>query len=144
VEIELREPKTAEDLEKYYDLRWRILRQPWNGERQRRDDALELTAIHLAAWEGNRIVGAGRLQFLSIAEGQVRGMAVERGCEKCGIGSLILQGLEQRAALSGVRRIVLHARESALEFYRKNGYHLVDRSYTLFDTIVHWRMEKDL
>ena len=27
------EPKTKEDFKKYYDLRWRILRKPWNQPR---------------------------------------------------------------------------------------------------------------
>ena len=144
MDIKIREPKTEEELEQYYDLRWRILRQPWTSEKQSGRDEHERTAIHLAAWDGDRVVGAGRCYFLTATEAQIRGMAVERGYENRGIGTMILQGLEGRAAESGARRIVLDARESALDFYRKNRYNVVERSYTLFQAIVHWRMHKDL
>ena len=144
MDIELREPKTEEEFEKYYDLRWRILRKPWTDEKQSGRDANERTAIHLTAWDGDKLVGGGRFYFLSSDEAQIRGMAVEHGYENKGIGSMILKGLEERAMQGGAKRIVLHAREGALEFYRKNQYHVVERSYTLFHSIVHWQMHKDL
>jgi GNAT superfamily N-acetyltransferase len=144
MDIELREPRTEEEIEEYYDLRWRILRKPWTDEKHSGRDQYERTAIHLAAFDGSKLVGAGRCYFLSADEAQIRGMAVELGYEKKGIGSLILKGLEERAMQAGVRRIILHARESALEFYRKNHYQVVERSYTLFNSIVHWHMYKDL
>jgi GNAT superfamily N-acetyltransferase len=98
----------------------------------------------LAAWDGDQIVGTGRLHILSADEVQVRGMAVVPSHANNGIGSLILRELERRATRFGARRIVLHAREAALDFYRKNHYQLGDRSYTLFGSIVHWRMYKEL
>ena len=144
MDIDLRAPKTEEEFEKYYDLRWRILRQPWSDKKQSAEDEYERTAIHLSAWEGNKLVGTGRFYFLASGEAQIKGMAVEHGYENKGIGSMILKGLEERAVRSGAKRTVLHARESALEFYRKNGYHVVERSYSLFYSMVHWRMHKDL
>jgi ribosomal protein S18 acetylase RimI-like enzyme len=144
MDIELREPKTEEEFERYYDLRWRILRKPWTDEKQSGRDQYERTAMHLAAFDGGKLVGAGRCYLVSSNEAQIRGMAVEQDYEKKGIGSMILQGLEERAMQAGARRIVLHARESALEFYRKNHYQVVERSYTLFHSIVHWQMYKDL
>jgi hypothetical protein len=39
MKIELREPKTGQDFSLYYDLRWRILREPMDpgqGEREGR------------------------------------------------------------------------------------------------------------
>jgi N-acetylglutamate synthase-like GNAT family acetyltransferase len=144
MEIAIREPKTAGEFEKYYDLRWRILRAPWTHERTTARDEYEQQSIHLTAWAGDKLVGTGRLHFVSADEAQVRSMAVENGFERQGIGSLILRGLEERAAQKGARSIVLNARDSALPFYRKHQYELVDRSYTLFDSIVHWRMRKAL
>jgi len=144
MELDVREPKTAEEFEKYYDLRWRILRARWTQERATAQDEYEQQAIHLTAWAGNQLVGAGRLRFLSADEAQVRGMAVERGFEGQGIGSLILRSLERRAVQLGVKHMVLDARETAIQFYRKNQYELVCRSHTLFNAIQHWRMRKDL
>ena len=144
MDIELREPGTAEEFQKYYDLRWRILRQPWTDKRITAQDDQERPATHLTAWDGDKLAGCGRFYLISENEAQIRGMAVEHGYEKKGVGSMILRGLEERAIQAGARRSVLHARESALEFYRKNRYQLGDRSYTLFDSIVHWQMHKDL
>jgi len=144
MDIELAEPRTPDEFEEYYDLRWRILRKPWTDEKQTGQDEYERTAIHLAAWDGNKLVGTGRCYFISPNEAMIRGMAVEDGYKNQGIGSMILKGLEERAMQVGATRIVLHARESALEFYRKNHYRVVERSYTLFHSIVHWRMYKDV
>lgn len=144
MEIELREPRTDEEFERYYDLRWRILREPWTLSRESGRDEYEAGAFHLTAWAGGKLVGAGRLHFLSPVEAQIRYMAVEQGHTGQGIGSLILQGLEEHALESGVRSIVLNARDTALPFYQKHRYQLVDQSGTLFHSIVHWRMRKDL
>lgn len=142
--LELREPKTEEELRQYYDLRWRVLRAPWTHERAAATDEYEQQSIHLGAWDGDRLVGTGRLHFLSEDVAQVRSMAVESGLERQGIGSLILKGLETRARQRGVKRIVLNAREAAIPFYRTNQYQLGSQSFTLFNVIDHWQMHKDL
>jgi GNAT superfamily N-acetyltransferase len=144
MEIEVREPKPGEETERYYDLRWRVLREPWTSARESCTDDHEGDAFHVAAWMGSRLVGAGRLHFNSPLEAQVRYMAVEPDCAGRGIGSRILRKLEEEARRQGAARVVLNARETALGFYGKHGYRLVDRSGVLFDSIVHWRMEKDL
>jgi len=144
MEIEVREPANEQELEQYYDLRWRVLREPWAQARESGRDEHEREAIHLTAWVDGRLVGAGRLHFNSAEQAQIRYMAVEPALTGRGIGSRILRALEQRAAAQAARCIVLNARESALEFYRKHGYRLVDRSGTLFNSIEHWWMEKDL
>jgi N-acetylglutamate synthase-like GNAT family acetyltransferase len=140
--IELREPKTAEDFALYYDLRWRILRKPWTQDRESSKDEHESLAVHLMAWADDKLVGVGRLHFNSPEEAQIRYMAVEESYAGRGVGSVILEELEVRAQRSGATRIVANARESALSFYKKNGYGLIDRADTLFDSLVHWRVVK--
>jgi N-acetylglutamate synthase-like GNAT family acetyltransferase len=144
MEIQVREPKPGAEMERYYDLRWRVLREPWTCARESGTDEHEREAIHLTAWMGGRLVGAGRLHLNSSAEAQIRYMAVEPDCAGSGIGSRILRELEERAHNLGAVRVVLNARDTALGFYRKHGYRLVDKSGVLFGSIVHWRMEKDL
>ena len=142
--IEIREPRTAQEIEAYYELRWRILREPWTQARESGKDEHEDNAIHLTAWAGERLVGVGRVHMISPDQAQIRYMAVETGDARRGVGSLILAGLEERAARLGARAIVLNARDTAVGFYRKHGYRLVDQSGTLFNSIVHWLMQKDL
>ena len=129
-------------MELYFDLRWRVLRERWTQVRETGKDEHETDAFHLTAWVGGKLAGTGRLHFNSPQEAQVRFMAVEEAYARHGIGSRILEALEARARKKQARRVVLNARDSAVNFYRKRGYQLVDQSATLFDSIVHWRMQK--
>jgi N-acetylglutamate synthase-like GNAT family acetyltransferase len=142
--IELREPKTANDFALYYDLRWRILRKPWTQDRESSKDEHESLAVHLMAWADNKLVGVGRLHFNDPEEAQIRYMAVEESCASRGVGTIILEELEVRAKRAGATRIVANAREKALSFYKKNGYRLIDRADTLFESLVHWRVVKSV
>jgi len=142
--IEVREPGTPTEVGLYYDLRWRILREPWTKIKEQGRDEHEDEAFHLTAWEEGRLVGVGRLHFNSPEEGQVRYMAVEGDRRGRGIGGLILQELEDRARRARATRMVLNARADAVPFYRRHGYEQVDPSETLFDSIPHWRMRKEL
>jgi N-acetylglutamate synthase-like GNAT family acetyltransferase len=142
--IELREPKTADDFALYYDLRWRILRKPWTQDRESSKDEHESLAVHLMAWADNKLVGVGRLHFNDPEEAQIRYMAVEESCAGRGVGTVILAELEARAKGAGATRIVANARENALSFYKKNGYRLIDRADTLFESLVHWRVVKSV
>ncbi len=148
MQVEIREPAGQAELELYYDLRWRILRKPWTEVRTAGQDEHESTAFHLTAWvkneQGDKLVGTGRIHFNSPEEAQVRGMAVEEGYAGNGIGSRILEALEQRARAQHARHVILSAREDALSFYRKNGYQVVEPGPTLFDSIPHWMMQKQL
>jgi ribosomal protein S18 acetylase RimI-like enzyme len=82
------------------------------------------------------------LHFNTIREAQIRYMAVAVDCQRRGIGSLILEYLEDRARGLGATRIVLEARETAIGFYRKKGYVPLGPGATLFNRIAHVRMSK--
>ena len=145
VKIELRQPRTQQDFELYYDLRWRILREPWTRSRESGQDEHEEDAVHVMAWhDGKHLVGVGRLHYNSPEEGQIRYMAVEKAYARQGIGSRILLELEANARSHGAKRIVLNAREEAIPFYTTHNYRLLAQTSTLFDSLVHWRMAKDL
>lgn|SRR6185312_5240847 len=142
--LTLREPLGPGELERYYDLRWRVLREPWSQERGQERDQHEAAATHLGAWMGERLVGVGRLHFIGTDIAQIRYMAVEPTMQGKGIGGRILSELEQRAMQGGARRIVLNARDQAVMFYRQHGYSITQRSETLFNAIPHWEMAKVL
>jgi len=117
--IERREPETPEEFQLYYDLRWRILREPWTQDRSSSQHEHEQEAMRLVAWIGGQLVGVGRLHFNSKEEAQVRYMAVQEGHTARGIGSLLLKELERRARGAGAKRMVLNARESAIDFWSR-------------------------
>ncbi|WP_337866877.1 GNAT family N-acetyltransferase [Ignavibacterium sp.] len=138
----VKSPQTRDEFFKYYDLRWRILRAPWNQPKGSEQDELEGQAIHIVAVEDEKIVGCGRAHFNTADEAQIRYMAVENQWQGKGVGKLILDELENRVIEKGAKKIILHARESVVKFYEKNGYKIVKPSHTLFGSIPHFLMEK--
>ena len=142
--VMVREPSGASEIDRYYDLRWRILREPWSQERGQERDQHECEAFHLGAWVGERLVGVGRLHFISPDTAQIRYMAVEPEMQGRRIGSRILEQLELRAREQGAKRIVLNARDRAVHFYARHGYSVTHSSETLFNAIPHWEMLKTL
>ena len=143
--MELRAPVSPTEWERYFDLRWRILRAPWNQPRGSERDEREDTSIHIAVWDGDsRPVAVGRAQLNSDTESQVRYMAVEPDWSGRGFGSRVLAELEALAAKAGADLMILNAREAAQPFYRRHGYEVVAPADTLYGEIPHVRMEKRL
>jgi len=138
------EPKTKEEFGKYYDLRWRILRKPWNQPRGSEKDELEGQGIHVMVTQGSKVIGAGRGHLNTADEAQIRYMAVDDGFQGRGIGSMILKRLEEKLKQRGANHIVLNARESAVDFYKRHGYKAAGRAHTLFGSIPHLKMRKNL
>ena len=137
-------PRTKKEYQKYYDLRWRILRKRWNQPRGSEKDELEGQSIHLMACEKGKPLGVGRVHFNSSEEAQIRYMAVEEGLQGKGIGTIILKELEKSAKRKGANHMTLNARESAVGFYKKQGYRIVGKASTLFGVIPHYKMRKKL
>ena len=139
------EASTPDELQRYYDLRWKILRAPWKQPRGSERDELEQSSHHLMVVDDQQVViGVGRLHFNNIREAQIRYMAVAIKQQRKGIGTLLVNVLEQRAVELGAARIVLDARESALGFYRKQGYEVAAPGHVLYKTITHINMTKSL
>ena len=142
--MEVRSPKTKKEFEKYYDLRWRILRAPWNQPRGTEKDDLEDKSIHIMVYNRGKVLGVGRAQFNSSEEAQIRYMATEEDYQGKGLRGKVLEELEKRIKEKKVEYIVLNARENAIHFYEKHGYHAIGKAPTMFGVIKHKKMRKDL
>ena len=141
---QLTSPITQEHWQAYYDLRWQVLRSPWQQPRGSEQDELELQAHHLMLTDNKGMVQAvGRLHRLDDKTGQIRYMAVADTTRGKGAGSLILNALEQQAVVLGFQLMQLNAREQAVSFYQKFGYQPVGQAEPLFG-INHVRMTKAL
>lgn len=139
----VRPPKTPEEFERYRDLRWRFLRAPWNQPRGSEVDEIEAKAFPIMVCEVDGIpIGVGRVHFNSPTEAQIRSMAVEENWRGKGIGSIVLKELEKIAIAKGAKTIMLNARDTAIKFYEKHGYKILEEADVLFDQIPHYRMEK--
>ena len=135
-------PQTQNELEQYYDLRWRILRKPWNQPEGSEHDKIEDECIHIIAKDNDNVIGVGRLQFNSKDEAQIRYMAVEPDYEKQGVGKKIVGALEGYVKENKRTMITLDAREPAVGFYEKLGYTKKEKTYLLFNKIQHYKMRK--
>ena len=87
----VKSPETWEEFEKYCDLRWRILRAPWNRPRHNIKHEINDKSIKLIACDENRnVIGTGRARFNSPNEAEIKSMAVEENYRGKGIGSKII------------------------------------------------------
>jgi ribosomal protein S18 acetylase RimI-like enzyme len=140
-------PATAADWHAYYRLRYEVLRQPWQqpegSERAPDDDAPTTTHALWRAPNGS-VAGVARLHPSNPEQGQIRYMAVAPAWQGHRIGQALLAHLEAAARQQGLAEIVLHARESAVGFYERLGYAVVEPSHTLFGVIPHFLMRKSL
>ena len=69
-------------------------------------------------------------------------MAVAESFRNQGIGSQILQNMEEKLAEQGAKEVILKAREKAVSFYEKNGYRIFKDGDVLFGEIAHFWMRK--
>lgn len=139
----IRKPSTSAELEAYFDLRYRILRAPWNqppGSEKNEGDAI---SEHAACFVRGRLIAVGRLDIFDSDYGQIRFMAVEVDFQGKGIGQEIINYLENISKSRGDKGMILHSREIAIGFYKKLGYILIEKSYLLFGEIQHFLMKKD-
>ena len=85
-------PQTLEEFEKYYQLRWQILRQPWQQPLGSEQDQFEDQACHrMLTNDQNHIIAVGRFHKTSQHQAQIRYMAVSNSYQGTGLGSQLLQ-----------------------------------------------------
>ena len=138
-------PKTREEFEEYFELRWRILRAPWNQPRGTEQDAFDEDADHASVRDDSgRLLGVGRLHLNSSREAQIRYMATDEASRHQGVGRTVVEELERLAAAHGVERIVLNARDSVVGFYERLGYQTIGAGPIMFGEIRHVKMEKKI
>lgn len=131
-------------VEQIIDLRYEILRKPWNQTRISATDDLEETAINAYVEKDGEIIACGRLQNNGNDIGQIRYMAIDTAFQGKGLGKLIVAKLEDEAKRLQLNTIELQARENAVEFYKSQGYIIKETSFKLWGIIQHYLMSKHL
>ena len=138
-------PQSEAEWEDYFDLRWRVLRAPWQQPRGSEKDDRETESEHLMiVGKNSRPLAIGRLHFNTPEEAQIRFMAVDPAAQGRGLGGAILQECERRARAAGATSIVLNSRDDAQGFYAQHGFVIVGPAETIFSAVKHVRMRKDL
>ena len=144
MEIDIRSPRTENEWNDYYDLRYRILRKPLGQPLGSEKNGGDETGEHFALYENNILKAIARLDKFKEGIAQVRFVAVEKETQKKGFGKKIMLAVEEKAKNDENGYMILHARDYAIEFYLKLDYQLVEKSYKLFDILQHYLMEKKL
>lgn len=124
-------------------LRDRILRQPLGLYFSPEQLAQEEQEFHLGYWEGNQLLGCLVLKPLDAYTVKMRQVAVAENQQHKGIGTALVAYSEEFAREHLFRKMVLHARDSAVAFYQQLGYSIVGEPFTEV-SIPHRAMEKPL
>lgn len=137
-------PQSSQDWQDYYQLRWQVLRAPWQQPRGSEQDDLEQDSEHrfIRNREGE-VLGVARLHFNNHNQAQVRYMAVSEHARNQHIGSRLLHELEMIAWTQSAQELVLFARERALPFYQRHGYTVVEKAHLAYGDIQHFKMVKN-
>ncbi len=144
-QYDIRSPKTSKEWDDYYFLRWKILRSEFSNDIDSAKDDIEDDSYHIAVFDNNsKIVGVGRLHHVDEDNSQVRYMAVEPNFRGYRIGSKILLKLIENAKDNHRKYVILHARDNALNFYKNNGFELIEKTHLLFGKIQHYLMKISL
>lgn len=141
--VRIIEPQTKEQFEAYFLTRYETLRKPWSQPPGSEKDEQEDECIHIMAVNAaNEVIGVCRLQFNSPSEAQLRYMGVKESAQGLGIGRMLILYAEQKAKQRSAGRMILQARETALDFYKKCGYEIIEKSYLMWGEIQHYLMLK--
>jgi len=137
-------PKSKSEIDQYYSIRFKELREPWGQPRGTEKDSTDSTSIHRMVLFNKQGVAVGRLQYNSKFQAQIRYMAVKKEYQSQGFGALLINDLENIARLNGSNEIVLQSRDNAVSFYINLNYQIVQKSHILFGEIQHFLMRKYL
>jgi N-acetylglutamate synthase-like GNAT family acetyltransferase len=90
-----------------------------------------------------KILACGRVHMNNEYEAQIRYMGVSDDIRRMGVGTSMVNKLEDKAKTLGAKYVTLNARNIALDFYKSLGYIEIE-PYESDIKIPHTRMEKIL
>ena len=126
-------------------LRDKVMRKPLGLSIYNDDLSYEEEAIIIAIKDCDRMIGTGIMVPENNGTATIRFICVDNELQKGGVGSLILAELEKRARGRSLTEIVMDARVSALEFYKKFDYQPYGEEYLMESApIPHIKMKKKL
>ncbi len=124
-------------------LRENILRKPLGLSFDADDLKDEHKHIHIGFYDEDKLEGCCMLVPIDSSTVQLRQMAVTSGLQGKGIGRSIMQFAENIARDMGFKKMIMHARKTALGFYKKLEYRQVGEEFSEVN-IPHLFLEKQL
>ena len=105
-------------------LRYDVLRKPLGLEFLPEDLATEFDSFHIGCYEKqtSTLVGCLILKSINPDKVKMRQVAVDAQYQSKGVGSFLVAYSESYSVTKGFKKIELHARDTAINFYKKAGY----------------------
>lgn len=124
-------------------LRNDILRQPLGLSFTEEELAREKEDILIGAFDDDELLACCLMTKEDNSSLRLRQMAVQNNLQGKGIGASMMNFAETVARDKGYKKLVMHARKTALAFFEKLGYKVVGDEFIEI-TIPHYIMEKNL
>ena len=131
------------DWEKAVELRRKILRIPLGMDFSKEELENEYSDMHFAGFLDGQVVAAAVLRKANDEDLQLRQICVDDSHQGKGYGSELNKIIESAAKEKSYKRIIAHARKTALKFYERLDYQIEGDEYILV-TIPHRKVIKIL
>ncbi len=116
-------PSSEEDLTKYFEFRWEMLRKPWDYPIGSEKDEYEQVSQHrMIRDKSGNVIAIGRVHMNTVEEAQIRHIAVKKSFQGKGLAKMLLSSLETVARAEGAVRIVTNSRELSTPFFSSCGF----------------------
>lgn len=144
--IRIKTPQTREEFKTYYDLRYRILRQPWAQPRGTEKDDYEPISTHFMAvdTETGEVVGVIKVYEKEEGVGCFSHMAVAGVRQRQGIGRLLMDAVEEYSRMKGFKTLGCFSRLNTTQYFEQAGYRIAGLPTHYFGTTQVVWMEKNL
>lgn len=144
--IQIKSPRTKEEFKAYYDLRYKVLREPWGQPRGTEKDDYEPISQHFVAVNDQNGEVVGCVKFFEKESGiaWVSHLAVKTALQRTGIGKQLLSYIEGQARDQGFKKIGCQSRLNTTTYFEKAGYKVHGLPTRYFGTTQVVWMEKEL
>lgn len=143
-DVEFREIEySSKEYKDELELRNKALRLPLGLDIYDEDLRGEKDDSHIGAFYKGKLAGVLVLTDLKEGQMRMRQVAVEEGLRSLGIGKRLVEYAEGLVRSRGYGEIMLHARMTVTDFYKKLGYEVTSEVFTEV-MIPHVEMRKKL
>jgi len=144
--IEIKTPQTRDDFKAYYDLRYKVLRQPWGLPRGTEKDDFEPISQHFMAIDDQtgEILACAKLFEKEPGVAWLSHLSVALNQQRKGFGKILIKHIEKLARSQGYDRIGCLSRLNTTDYFEQAGYKISGLPTHYFGTTQVVWMEKSL